>query len=157
MRIRINNRAARPFGIWLLAIIAFAEPASAGGAPIMGPPYARTPISETQSVIYVYRPFRSTLQVAETVVRCGDDRAHLHDGAYHRFTLAPGSVRCVADESPTSHSLSTKLAAIEINAEAGREYYVREDLHFGWWTGDLSLTNVDFHTAQDEIAGCKRH
>jgi hypothetical protein len=77
-------------------------------------------------------------------MKCADDSANVSIGTYHRFSVKPGPVEC----SATYYGVSP----VQIDANPGRDYYVRVDLKYR--TASLAL--VDPEVAQVEISECRR-
>ena len=113
-----QKRATLAFN-WGVVILALAL----SGCAVQGPDYANTPIAATKSAIYLYRPYHSFGSGYSPSVNCGDSSVALGPGGFHKFIVDPGSIHCsVHTEATTS---------VDIDANPGQTYYVRESLWVG--------------------------
>lgn len=120
----------------------------------------RIPVTEAKSIVYVYRDcgyMRGGNDLA-TLMTCGDDTVDLEGGSYHRYKVEPGAVECAGVVAlPTVFfRKELPLGPVHIDAKPGHDYYLREDIHFGFVWPSVSLTLVDDNVAQAEISHCQR-
>ncbi len=120
------------------------------GCAVEGSAYQRVTPAPNKAVVYVYRtyPTAGWGSGAQAIVNCGDNSVALGPGGYHRFTFEPGEVLC------TSHTENT--AQVQLNAQAGHDYYIRQWLSMGLVLPRVYLEEVEPDTAQADIQSCKR-
>jgi hypothetical protein len=128
-----------------------------------GASYERIPVAETKSIIYVYNDCLAWQESGfATVVSCGDDTVDLELHSYHRFTVEPGPVECggVVVVGDLFSSAELPLGPVRIDAKAGRDNYLRQELRSSFFSRPsswrASLTLVDRDSAEPEISRCRR-
>lgn len=111
-----------------------------------GKPFERVPPPSAHAVIYVYRPYAYGSSALRPDVTCGEDTVRIGAGGYHAFIVPAGQkVTCSVHTDSTDE--------VEIHTDA-RVYYIREELGWGWMTGQPHLNPVDTDAAQTEIQSC---
>lgn len=59
---------------------------------------------------------------------------------------------------PGNHTITSKAekdATLEFTAEAGKNYYVRQEVKMGVWSARTGLKLEDETTGEDAVKGCK--
>ena len=118
------------------------------GCAVQGPAYQQAEAPPAKSVVYLYRPYNFWWQTGLLAVHCGDDSVVLRFGGYHKFTLDPGPIKCSANNGIRS-------ATVEIDAQAGETYFVRESVVPDSLIGYRLLTLKSAEEAQAEIEQCR--
>jgi hypothetical protein len=121
------------------------------GCAAQGPAYEKVPIVQTKSAVYIYHPYSATpaftaLAIAPPIgiIDCGNFSVHLKAGAYRRFVVDPGAIRCIISDS-----------TVNFTAEPGGDYYIKETIHSGVFGLNFQIEYMTPEDAKDEIAQCK--
>ena len=120
--------------------------AVATGCAVQGRPFEKVPPPPAHAIIYVYRPYTYGSSALRPDVTCDEDTVRIGAGGYHAFVVPAGQkVTC---------SVHTDSAdEVEIRTDA-RVYYIREELGWGFMTGQPHLNPIDNDKAQTEIQSC---
>lgn len=130
----------------LAAILFCGASVFATGCAVQGRPFEKVPPPPAHAVIYVYRPYSYGSSALRPEVTCGDDTLRIGPGGYHAFIVPAGQkVTCSVHTDSTDE--------VEIRTDA-RVYYIREELGWGWMTGQPHLDPIDTDAAQTEIQSC---
>jgi hypothetical protein len=126
-------------------------PAVLIGCAAQGPAYETVPVVQTKSAVYVYHPYSAmpaftvlTITPPIGIIDCGNFSVHLKQGAYRRFVVDPGAIRCTVSDS-----------TVNFTAEPGRNYYIKETMHSGVFGPNYEIQYMTPEDAKDEIAQCK--
>ena len=139
-----KGAGVRQVGVVVLAVLATGVGL---GCAVEGPAFQEATASPQKSVIYLYRPNKVLGSAVTGTVNCGDYSIALGNGGYHPFTVDPGTVRCSVFSESTS--------SVEINAEPGKEYYVKESTGWGVLAARYYLEIPDTGVGPEEIRDCK--
>jgi hypothetical protein len=123
----------------------------AGCTAAEGPAYQAAPVTQAKSALYLYLPYTAIPAVTALnfvppsfIIDCGNFSFQLKNGAYRRFVIDPGPVKCATSDS-----------TVNFTAEAGRNYYIRESLHSALFRPVVNIEYVTPEDAKAEIEQCK--
>jgi hypothetical protein len=116
------------------------------GCAVEGSSYEMAAIVPAKSAAYIYRPYNIFGGVLEYPVNCDDHSTSLGPGGYHRLVVDPGHLRCSVHTEVTT--------AIEFEAKAGENYYIRESLWPGLIRPHVHLDLKSADEAEREIRKC---
>ncbi len=122
----------------------------AAGCAVTGPAYQRQAVQQNKAAIYVYRTYPTAAfgWAAREMISCGDYSVTLGPGGYHRFLVEPGDILCSTTTENT--------ADVQVHAEAGHEYYLRQWFSVGVLLAHVYLEQVEPEAAQRDIQTCKQ-
>jgi hypothetical protein len=106
----------------------------------------RTPAS--QSVIYIYRPYKFLSSQATPMVTCGHESIELEPGGFDEFVSDTGTVTCAATSDAT--------AALKFDAHAGEQYFIKEEVDTSGLTTHVRFVQMDVDVGRDQIKECNR-
>ena len=98
-----------------------------------------------KGVVYLYRPGRAVGAAAQTQIKInGKDAGGTGPGTFFKWDLEPGKYvfSCFTSESS---------AAAEINVEANKQYFLRQDTRIGINDGRVTLIEVDETTGKNAV------
>ena len=98
-----------------------------------------------KGVVYLYRPGRAVGAAMQTQIKVnGKDAGGTGPGTFFRWELEPATYvfSCFTSESS---------AAVEINVEANKNYFVRQDNRIGINDGRVTIIEVDEETGKDAV------
>ena len=116
------------------------------GCAVEGNSYEAPAIAPAKSAVSIYRPYNVFGAVAEYPVSCADHSTSLGPGGYHQFIVDPGYLRCSVHTEVTT--------AVEFNAKAGENYYIRESIWPGVIRPHVHLDLKSADEAEGEIRKC---
>lgn len=129
----------------ILTFLVFISGCAASGAAFTGVQKANNP---SVGVVYFYRPKVYTgsavkVQLADN----GKDIERLQNGQFIRYEATPGMHEFRTDTMGIDK-------AVEVNIEAGNNYFIRAGVRQGLWTGTWFLTRVFESEAVSELKTC---
>ncbi len=102
-----------------------------------------------KAVVYLYRTGRVVGAAGQIQVRInGIEAGGTGPGTFFRWELNPGTYSFMSSTPESSK-------VVELNVEAGKNYYLRQDARMGLAAGRVTLVERDEKTAMAEIADCK--
>jgi len=118
------------------------------GCEVEGPVFQRHPPTSQYAVIYVYRPYHYFGSAIEPDVTCGHSTAAIGAGGYHAFVEEPGIINC--------YSYTEVGRGISFEARPEAEYFVREEVDWGFVEGRIHFYLVNRGVGLDEIQECRQ-
>ena len=132
----------------LTAILAAAICVMLAGCGAQGEAYQPRAIPASQSLIYIYRPYKFLSSQSVPMITCGHESIELDAGGFYEFRDDPGTITCaVAGDKTTEYKFDT---------HAGERYFVREDVESSGLTTSVRFTLKNAAVAEDEIQECSR-
>lgn len=132
----------------LTGILAVAICMMLAGCGAQGEQYERRPIPASQSLIYIYRPYKFLSSESAPMITCGHESIELDAGGFYEFRQDPGTVTCaVAGDKTTEYKFDT---------HAGERYFVREDVESSGLTTSVRFTLKNEAVGEDQIQECSR-
>ncbi len=118
------------------------------GCGAQGEAYQPRAIPASQSLIYIYRPYKFLSSQSVPMITCGPESIELDAGGFYEFRDDPGTVTCaVAGDKTTEYKFDT---------HAGERYFVREDVESSGLTTTVRFQLKNAAVAEDEIQECSR-
>ena len=118
------------------------------GCGAQGEAYQPRAIPASQSLIYIYRPYKFLSSQSVPMITCGHESIELDAGGFYEFRDDPGTITCaVAGDKTTEYNFDT---------HAGERYFVREDVESSGLTTSVRFTLKNAAVAEDEIQECSR-
>ena len=106
-------------------------------------------IPSDKGVVYVYRVGRAVGAAGTTAVQVnGRDAGAMGPGTFMRWELP-------ADTYVFSCKTSESSATVEIDVEAGKHYFVKQNVHIGLNDSRVSMKEVDESTGKKVVSGSK--
>jgi hypothetical protein len=137
-----------------LSMILFALPGFAGGCASipMGSPDDDVqakgfPVSSEKANIYVYRHESFGFAFPMTVALDGRTAGKTVGQTYVRWEVSPGLHEII--------SYAEDVSAVKLTAEAGRTYYVWQEVKIGLWKARSLLHHVDEDTGRKGVIVCQ--
>ena len=110
--------------------------------------YQPRAIPASQSLIYIYRPYKFLSSQSVPMITCGHESIELDAGGFYEFRDDPGTITCaVAGDKTTEYKFDT---------HAGERYFVREDVESSGLTTSVRFQLKNAAVAEDEIQECSR-
>jgi hypothetical protein len=132
----------------LTAILAAAICVMLAGCGAQGEAYQPRAIPASQSLIYIYRPYKFLSSQSVPMITCGHESIELDAGGFYEFRDDPGTITCaVAGDKTTEYKFDT---------HAGERYFVREEVESSGLTTSVRFTLKNAAVAEDEIQECSR-
>lgn len=100
------------------------------------------------SSIYLYRNESFGGAIPLTVALDGKVAGQTGPKTYFLWNVAPGAHEL--------SSMSENTSTLKLNTEAGKAYYVWQEVKMGMWTARSLLQEVDADTGRKGVAECKR-
>lgn len=129
---------------WLLGGCASAPP----GAPEAPPRHAAVEATPGKAQIVVYRHESLGFAVPMTVRLDGRIGGRTVGQTYVRWEVEPGR------HEISSHA--EDASSLTVDAEAGRTYFIWQEVKVGFWKARSTLHRVDEETGRREAAVCRR-
>jgi hypothetical protein len=130
------------------AIYAVAICTLLAGCGVQGEAYQQRPTPATESLIYIYRPYKLLSSQAEPMITCGHESIELAAGGFDEFEADPGQITC---------AISTEAnAAYTFEAHPGERYFIKEVVDATGLTTHARLVRVDPDLGSDELKECSR-
>jgi hypothetical protein len=126
----------------LLACMVFA------GCGAQGEAYQPRSTPASQSVIYIYRPYKLLSSQSVPMVTCGHESIELEAGGFDEFIEDTGTVNCAVAGDTT--------AALTFDAHAGEQYFIKQDVETSGLTTHARLILMDTDVGRDQIKECNR-
>ncbi len=118
------------------------------GCGAQGEAYQPRAIPASQSLIYIYRPYKFLSSQSVPMITCGPESIELDAGGFYEIRDDPGTVTCaVAGDKTTEYKFDT---------HAGERYFVREDVESSGLTTTVRFQLKNAAVAEDEIQECSR-
>ena len=118
------------------------------GCGAQGEQYQPRVIPASQSLIYIYRPYKFLSSQSVPMITCGHESIELDAGGFYEFREDPGTVTCaVAGDKTTEYKFDT---------HAGERYFVREDIESSGLTTSVQFTLKNEAVGEDQIQECSR-
>lgn len=105
-------------------------------------------VREGKSNIYVYRDESFGGAIPMTVALNGRVAGQTGPKTYFLFEVEPGTHEV--------SSLAENTSVLKLNTEAGKAYYVWQEVKMGVWMARTQLQQVDEATGRKGVAECKR-
>ena len=105
-------------------------------------------VREGKSNIYVYRNETFGGAIPITVALNGKVAGQTGPNTYFLFEVEPGSHEV--------SSIAENNSLLKLNAEAGKSYFVWQEVKMGVWMARSQLQQVDEQTGRKAVAECKR-
>jgi hypothetical protein len=132
----------------LTGILAAAICMMLAGCGAQGEAYQPRAIPASQSLIYIYRPYKFLSSQSVPMITCGHESIELDAGGFYEFRDDPGTITCaVAGDKTTEYKFDT---------HAGERYFVREEVESSGLTTSVRFTLKNAAVAEDEIQECSR-
>jgi hypothetical protein len=116
------------------------------GCAVKGHSYETIAAPPAKSSVYIYRPYNVFGGVVEYPISCADQSTSLGPGGYRRLVVDPGHLRCSVHTEVTT--------AVELEARAGENYYIRESIWPGVIRPHVHLDQKSAEEADGEIRKC---
>jgi hypothetical protein len=132
----------------LTGILAAAVCMILAGCGAQGEQYQRRAIPASQTLVYIYRPYKFLSSQTVPMITCGHESIELDAGGFYEFLDDPGTITCaVAGDKTTEYKFDT---------HAGERYFVREDVESSGLTTSVRFMLKNAAVAEDEIQECSR-
>jgi hypothetical protein len=132
----------------LTGILAAAFCTTLAGCGAQGEQYQPRAIPASQSLVYIYRPYKFLSSQSVPMITCGPESIELDAGGFYEFRNDPGTVTCaVAGDKTTEYKFDT---------HPGERYFVREDVESSGLATSVRFTLKNAAVAEDEIQECSR-
>jgi hypothetical protein len=132
----------------LIGILAAAICMMLAGCGAQGEQYERRAIPASQSLIYIYRPYKFLSSQTVPMITCGHESIELDAGGYYEFLDDAESINCaVAGDKTTEYKFDT---------HAGERYFVREDVESSGLTTSVRFTLKNAAVGEEQIQECSR-
>ena len=132
----------------LTAILAAAICVMLAGCGAQGEAYQPRAIPASQSLIYIYRPYKFLSSQSVPMITCGHESIELDAGGFYEFRDDPRTITCaVAGDKTTEYKFDT---------HAGERYFVREEVESSGLTTSVRFQLKNATVAEDEIQECSR-
>jgi hypothetical protein len=105
-------------------------------------------VQKDRSSIYVYRNESLGGAIPITVALDGKVAGQSAMQTYFLFEVDPGTHEVT--------SISENTSAVKLSTEAGKAYYVWQEVKMGMWMARSQLQEVDDQTGRKGVAECKR-
>lgn len=102
-----------------------------------------------KGIVYVYRTGRAVGAAGQIQVKInGIDAGGTGPGTFFRWELKPGTYTFMSSTPESSK-------VVELNVEAGKQYFLRQDARLGFDSGRVTLVEKDEKVGMKEVKGCK--
>jgi hypothetical protein len=118
------------------------------GCGAQGEAYQPRPTPASQSVIYIYRPYKLLTSQSTPMVTCGHESIELEPGGFDEFVEDTGTVNCAVAGDTT--------VALKFDAHAGEQYFIKQDVETSGLTTHVRLILMDADVGRDQIKECNR-
>ncbi len=99
--------------------------------------------------VYLYRTGRAVAAaVAMNVKVNGMDAGGTGPGSFFKWDLKPGAYTFLSSTNESS-------ATVQLNVEAGKTYFIRQDARMGIDAGRVTMKEVDASKGKKEVSDCK--
>ena len=132
----------------LTGILAGAVCMMLAGCGAQGEAYQPSAIPASQSLIYIYRPYRFLSSEATPMITCGHESIELAAAGFYEFVENSGPVTCAAATDAT--------AQLKFDARADERYFIREDVDSSGLSTHVRFTLVNDAVGGDQIRECSR-
>jgi hypothetical protein len=132
----------------LSGILAGAVCMMLAGCGVQGEAYQPSATPASQSLIYIYRPYKFLSSEAAPMITCGHESIELAAGGFYEFAEDGGPVTCVAATDTATQ--------FKLDAHAGEQYFIREDVDSSALGSHVQFRLMDGAVAADEIKECGR-
>jgi hypothetical protein len=118
------------------------------GCGAQGESYQRKAVPGSQSLIYIYRPYKFLSSQAIPMITCGHESIELEPGGFYEFVEDSGQLTCVIVGEANSE--------YKFDAHAGERYFIKEVVDIDGLTTRARLVRMDPDVASDEMKECSR-
>jgi len=132
----------------LTGIFAAAGCMMLAGCGAQGEAYQPRAIPASQSLIYIYRPYKFLSSQATPMITCGHESIELEPGGFYEFVEDSGPMTCA-----TATDTTTEL---KFDAHAGERYFIKEEVDASATGSHVRLVMMDADVANDQIKECSR-
>jgi hypothetical protein len=106
-------------------------------------PEPSKPVESALAVVHIYRANQFTAKLRSPAVYCNEaPLAKMQNGRYFTIKLLPGRYAFRSED---------KGVGIQINAEAGKEYFVRVEMALGSFKGTQQVAEVSKEQGESEL------
>lgn len=118
------------------------------GCGAQGEAYQPKAIPGSQSLIYIYRPYKFLSSQAVPMITCGHESVELEPGGFYEVVEDSGTVACaIAGDANSEY---------KFDAHAGERYFIKEEVDTNGLGTHARLIRMDPDVAGDEIRECSR-
>jgi hypothetical protein len=132
----------------LRRILAGAICMTLAGCGAQGEPYQLRATPASQSVIYIYRPYKFLSSESTPMITCGHESVELEPAGFYELVTDSGPVTCLVAGDNTTE--------LKFDARAGEQYFVKEDVENSGLGTEVRFKLMNAAVGQDEIKECNR-
>ena len=132
----------------LAGILAAAVCMMLAGCGAQGEAYQPRALPASQSLIYIYRPYKFLSSQATPMITCGHESIDLEPGGFYEFVEDSGPLVCAITGDTTTE--------YKFDAHAGERYFIKEVVDASGLTTHARLVRMDPDVASDQIRECSR-
>jgi hypothetical protein len=118
------------------------------GCGAQGAAYQPRPTPGSQSLVYVYRPYKFLSSQATPMITCGNESIELEPGGFFEMVEDSGPKTCSIVGEATSE--------YKFDARPGERYFIKEEVEATGLTTHARLIRMDPDVARDQIKECSR-
>ena len=129
-------------------ILAAAGCVMLAGCGAQGEQYQPRAFPASQSLVYIYRPYKFLSSQTVPMITCGHESIELDAGGFYEFRDDPGTVTCAVE--------GDKATELTFDTHAGERYFVREDVESSGLTTSVRFTLKNAAVGEEQIQECSR-
>ena len=104
---------------------------------------------DSKGSVFLYRTGRAVGAAGQLSVKVnGLDAGGTGPGTFFRWDLNPGTYTFLSSTGESS-------AVVQLEVEAGKVYFIRQDARLGIDSGRVTMQEVDSGKGENEVTGCK--
>jgi len=116
------------------------------GCGAQGEAYQERATPASQSLVYIYRPYKALTSQSTPMVTCGHESIELEPGGFDEFVEDPGTVTCTVAGAATP--------GFKFDARAGEQYFIKQDVEANGLSTHVRFILMDVDVGRDEIREC---
>lgn len=134
----------------LLVVVVFTNCASTSKATeSMNADAKQFKAADGKGTVYLYRTGRAVGAAGQLMVKVNQlDAGGTGPGTFFKWDLTPGTYTFMSSTGESS-------AVVQLEVQAGKVYYIRQDARLGIDAGRVTMTEVDASKGEKEVAKCK--